>query len=281
MDLTPPPANLSLRDPRNRFALAVGLLAMAALLFGHVHAIRKPPLAWASWVLMAFGALPLAGAVLLDLKTRGLPRLLAGLALALALGGLLLGSAVAPIRAYLAENEVSGLILALSSLGCSIGAAASGRVDLGAWDARLGDWRWWGPRTGALCLAIPIFVGLWVWADPRMREVYPYYKPAREDFGVLMAWCACMALYFLGWEFFWRGFLLRGVARIAGPMQAILFSALPFFLTHKGKPETELVASFFGGLLLAAFCWRSRSFLPGLLLHTTLNTSIQVLCFLW
>jgi len=72
-----------------------------------------------------------------------------------------------------------------------------------------------------------------------------------------------------------------GLARAMGPLNAILFGSLPFFLTHKGKPETELLGSFVFGLLLSGFCWRAKSCWPAVLLHTTLNTSIQLLCFYW
>ena len=72
-----------------------------------------------------------------------------------------------------------------------------------------------------------------------------------------------------------------GLARAMGPLNAILFGALPFFLTHRGKPESELLGSFVFGVLLSAFCWRAKSCWPAVLLHITLNTSIQVLCFFW
>ena len=48
-----------------------------------------------------------------------------------------------------------------------------------------------------------------------------------------------------------------------------------------GKPESELLGSFVFGVLLSAFCWRAKSCWPAVLLHITLNTSIQVLCFFW
>src|SRR6185436_10912903 len=42
----------------------------------------------------------------------------------------------------------------------------------------------------------------------------------------------------LGWEFMFRGFLLFGLANVAGPY-AIFLQAVPFALAHLGKPEAE------------------------------------------
>ena len=42
---------------------------------------------------------------------------------------------------------------------------------------------------------------------------------------------------------------------------------IPFFILHKGKPEIELFASIFAGLVLGVQALRSRSFIYAWLLH--------------
>jgi len=264
-----------------RFAIIVCTVAMLALLFGTRHNLRNPTLGLAGWTLATFLCLPLATAVLLDMRRRALPLLLACAGLLAALTPLVAGSWSKPARAAF-KQEPGWLFLAVAvAIPLLVLAAWRGGVRLGRWGALAGDWRWWLPRTLALMLGTVLLVVFWVWLDPKLREYYPSYDPGRTDMTALLGWCGAMALYMLGWEFYWRGFLLFGIGRSAGVLYAVLFQSLPFFLTHRGKPETEMVASFFGGALLALFCWRARSFWPAALLHITLNTSIQLACFYW
>ncbi len=279
--MSEPAPTLDLRSPRSRLALTVTVVGMLALLFGSANGIRKPPLGLGAWTLLAYGVMPLCAGLVLDLKGRGGRQRAPAAGLTVALLGLAAGAKWGPLRGELVAQPAWILATAGGALALGLAAAAWGRIDLDRWGAGLGDWRWWAPKTAALLAGTLALVGVWVWADPAMRDFYPYYKPARDDLGVLLGWCGAMALYMVGWEFFWRGFLLMGLARAMGPLNAILFGSLPFFLTHKGKPETELLGSFVFGLLLSGFCWRAKSCWPAVLLHTTLNTSIQLLCFYW
>src|SRR3972149_3352041 len=67
------------------------------------------------------------------------------------------------------------------------------------------------------------------------------------------------ALDLIGWEFFFRGFLLFGLMRLMGPT-AVVAQAVPFALAHLGKPEAETLSPIFGGTLFAWVAWRRFSF---------------------
>jgi hypothetical protein len=82
-------------------------------------------------------------------------------------------------------------------------------------------------------------------------------------------------LDFLSIELFFRGFLVIGLARWAGP-KTILPMAAFYCTVHFGKPLGECVSSFFGGLALGVLAWRTRSILGGLMVHLGLAWMMEI-----
>jgi membrane protease YdiL (CAAX protease family) len=68
-------------------------------------------------------------------------------------------------------------------------------------------------------------------------------------------------------EFFYGGFLLFALLRVAGPI-AVVVATLPFAFAHLGKPEVETLSTLFGGLLYGWLDWRTGSVLWSGLAHT-------------
>ncbi len=68
-------------------------------------------------------------------------------------------------------------------------------------------------------------------------------------------------------EFFYRGFLLFALLRVAGPI-AVVIATLPFAFAHLGKPEVETLSTLGGGLLYGWLDWRTGSVLWSGLAHT-------------
>jgi membrane protease YdiL (CAAX protease family) len=93
------------------------------------------------------------------------------------------------------------------------------------------------------------------------------YGPFIEgNMGALIYGWMTYGMYMLFWEFFFRGFLLFGLARtIKWP--AVIVQALAFGLMHLGKPWPEVAASFGAGIILGVLALRAKSFVPGFILH--------------
>ena len=70
----------------------------------------------------------------------------------------------------------------------------------------------------------------------------------------------------IGWEFFFRGWILFGYAEEFGE-HALWLQAVPFALAHIGKPEVETLSTIFGGFLFGLVAWRTKSFLYPFLIH--------------
>ena len=82
-------------------------------------------------------------------------------------------------------------------------------------------------------------------------------------------------LDFLTIELFFRGLLIVGLLRYAGP-RAILPMAAFYCTIHFGKPLGECISSFFGGLVLGVLAYRTRSILGGLIVHLGLAWMMEI-----
>jgi membrane protease YdiL (CAAX protease family) len=112
----------------------------------------------------------------------------------------------------------------------------------------------------------------------------PYLRP-RLHWQGFVYYEAIMAFYFFCWEFFFRGFLLFGLARakFLGNWGAVILQTIPFTLLHwslvpaASKPPLEIASAFFGGLILGALAVRTRSFLYGFLIHWAMAMTLDVI----
>jgi membrane protease YdiL (CAAX protease family) len=133
---------------------------------------------------------------------------------------------------------------------------------------QVGDWRagllW---ALGSTLLALPV-----LFLAARTPEMIEYYN--RGDRPVLEV-LLVSGVDLLGWEFFFRGFLLFLLARLVGP-NAILLQAVPFALAHLGKPQLETITTIFGGAYFGWIAWRTRSFLYPFLLHWLINAFVYL-----
>jgi CAAX protease family protein len=128
----------------------------------------------------------------------------------------------------------------------------------------LGDW-----KAGLVITLVGILVmAPVIWflgkSDSSMAD---YYKPFLKG----LPWTAFLDL--IGWEFFFRGWILFGYARKFGA-EALWLQAVPFALAHVSKPEVETLSTIFGGFAFGWIAWRTRSFLYPFLIHWFISTFI-------
>lgn len=133
------------------------------------------------------------------------------------------------------------------------------REPLSRYGFRLGDWRAGLLLTVAGCAGLAVTM-LVVAQTPAFRAYYDISPRSGLPF-----WLAD-GIELLGWEFFFRGFLLFALYRACGPL-ALLLQAVPFTMAHFGKPELETLSCIFGGTAYGYVAWRTRSFLYPFLIH--------------
>lgn len=144
---------------------------------------------------------------------------------------------------------------------------------------RIGDWKF-GLKSSLVFVVIMLPV-LWIASGSEsFARTYPQGGPfVRENIGVLLYYELFVGFYMLAWEFFWRGYMMFGIKEKFG-YYAILIQMIPFFILHRGKPEIEIFASIFGGLILGIQAWRANSFIYCFVVHWTVMIFVDVVSVL-
>ncbi len=124
---------------------------------------------------------------------------------------------------------------------------------------QIGDWRAGISLTlVAIVILAPV---LWI-AVRHSPETADYYQGSLLTAGLF--WLTVLEL--IGWEFFFRGFILFGYQVQFGD-HALWLQAVPFALAHLGKPAFETLTTLFGGFLFGLVAKRTRSFIYPFLIH--------------
>jgi membrane protease YdiL (CAAX protease family) len=140
----------------------------------------------------------------------------------------------------------------------------------GRYGLRPGDWRAGLPIAALGCAVMtPVILAL-----ARVDLFAAYYAP--EGAGVApLDVVITTALEVVPAEFFFRGFLLFALVRVAGPI-AVVVATLPFAFIHLGKPEVETLSTLGGGLLYGWLDWRTGSVLWSGLAHTWILAAVVI-----
>lgn len=153
------------------------------------------------------------------------------------------------------------------------------RKPLGQWGVTFGR----RGRTALwVAISLPVFVALGAFSAtmPELRRVYPINPLASMSAAAFAAHAATYLIFYLGWEFFFRGFLLFGLENELGAANAVLIQAIMSAMLHIGDPAGEAFGGFAGGILWGVAALRTRSLLPGLAGHAALGLSLDwFLCF--
>ena len=121
-----------------------------------------------------------------------------------------------------------------------------------------GDWKTGLALTGVIiAIAAPI-----LWFVSKGDATMQRYYGGQFNPGMPLV----TFLDLIGWEFFFRGWILFGYMRVFGD-NALWLQAVPFALAHIGKPEVETLSTIFGGFLFGLVAWKSKSFVYPFLIH--------------
>jgi membrane protease YdiL (CAAX protease family) len=145
---------------------------------------------------------------------------------------------------------------------------------LSLYGVRLGDWRL---GLKAFLILAPAMMAL-TFPSSRMESFtaeYPLYKGAGASPSNFMFYSLVYLAHYLGWEFFFRGYMQFGLRNGLGDWNAILIQTLASCLVHIGKPDAEIYSSILGGIVWGMIVLRTRSLLPALLLHWLLGISLD------
>lgn len=130
-----------------------------------------------------------------------------------------------------------------------------------------------------------IYVGLYLVVLPAViiaaqtesfRGTYPFYKLANRSAFDFWAWQALYAVQFLSLEFFFRGYMLRGLSRSMGS-KAIFVMIIPYCMIHFGKPFAETMGAIVAGVVLGTLAMRTKSIWGGVIIHVGVALTMDIL----
>ncbi len=137
-------------------------------------------------------------------------------------------------------------------------------------------------------LLVLLMIPLLIWASLQtdFAAVYPKAQIITAQLGdAAKPWHYLLfetayASDFINIELFFRGFLIITLGKLMG-RQCLLPIALFYFSIHLGKPMMEAISSFFGGLILGAISYNSKSIWGGLLVHVSIALLMELFGFLF
>jgi membrane protease YdiL (CAAX protease family) len=137
----------------------------------------------------------------------------------------------------------------------------------------------WRPYALCFAIAIPAIIAA-SFADS-FQAKYPFYDLARGEtlWPRMGLWWLLYALQFVALEFFFRGFLVHGLAPRLGWV-SIFVMIVPYNMLHYGKPMPEALAAIVGGLVLGKLSLETRSIWWGAAVHIAIALTMDV-CALW
>jgi uncharacterized protein len=105
---------------------------------------------------------------------------------------------------------------------------------------------------------------------------YPFYKLANRSALDFWAWQGLYAVQFFALEFFFRGYMLRGLARCMGS-NAIFVMIIPYCMIHYGKPFPETLGAIGAGVVLGTLAMRTKSIWGGVFIHVGVALTMDLL----
>jgi membrane protease YdiL (CAAX protease family) len=124
-------------------------------------------------------------------------------------------------------------------------------------------------------ITIPLIIVPIIYLSSKMPDVRSEYPLARllifDQSQLLIYELLYILLYYVAWEFFFRGFLLFGLKEKFGGFNAVLIQTVSSCLVHIDKPEGEILGSIVIGILFGLIALRSRSIWWVFLLHASIG----------
>jgi membrane protease YdiL (CAAX protease family) len=130
--------------------------------------------------------------------------------------------------------------------------------------------------TGLLLTAIGVplalaagFIGS---RDPALREQYPFSKGAcsgTRRFALYEG--AYLALYYVPWEFLFRGVLFLPLVPLVGLVPALAVQTIASTLYHFGHPASEIISAAAAGFVFGLISYATGSIFYTVVLHATVG----------
>jgi membrane protease YdiL (CAAX protease family) len=135
---------------------------------------------------------------------------------------------------------------------------------------QLGDVRL-GWRILGIGLPLALLVAWIGSADPAIQAEYPLAKSVKGNPRLFLLMEAFYLVYYVGWEFLFRGAMLFELEARYGAFLAVLVQTIPSAVVHIGKPAAESFAAVLAGVLFGYIALETQSIIYPFALHAALG----------
>lgn len=147
------------------------------------------------------------------------------------------------------------------------------KIDLNNLGVSFGDLRF-GLLTvlGISIVAIPIL--FFATQSHDLQLTYPWSGEwAGKTLAKLFLWMALYSIYYLSYEFFYRGFILKAGEKFFTPQLCMYLQVLFSVMIHLGKPLPETLAAVPAGFLFGWLAIKTKSLIYPVLLHLIIGAA--------
>jgi membrane protease YdiL (CAAX protease family) len=137
----------------------------------------------------------------------------------------------------------------------------------------LGNWRR-GLLIAAVGAPLAVLSGFIGSRDAELGRFYPFSKTACRNPRSFIAFeAAYLLLYYVAWEFLYRGILFFPMIPAIGLIPALALQTIISTLHHAGHPQSEIFASLAGGFVFGLVAYFAGSFIYTIFLHALTGIS--------
>lgn len=110
---------------------------------------------------------------------------------------------------------------------------------------------------------------------PELFSLYPLVRSAGDSPSRFLESAFFCLLYYIGYEFCFRGFLFMGIKDDIGEWQAVGVSLIATVMLHVTKPQSEMIMSILAGIAFPIIVSRFGSLFPVILIHAYAGISLD------
>ncbi len=129
----------------------------------------------------------------------------------------------------------------------------------------------------AYLFMLPILIGMSF--SPKFQKKYPFYDQAGDSVLHFVLYEIPYGIQFFSLEAFFRGFFIFALFKRFG-YYGVAFMTIPYCMIHFGKPISETLGAIVAGLVLGYLALKSKSWLPGALLHWGVGITMDLACII-
>ncbi len=131
---------------------------------------------------------------------------------------------------------------------------------------------------GLFCIAVAVPIAIvsgYIGSrDPVMRQQYPFSKQACSSLKKFILYeTAYLALYYLPWEFVFRGLLFFPLISSSGLLTALAVQTMISTLYHIGHSDSEIFAALGAGFVFGLIAYSTGSFFYTVVIHALVGIS--------